>query len=87
MVHSIDRLILIIELLYSGVLFFVVGLLNFLHEGLELPELDQEWLVGQILDVLGIVVGLVGCASLVHLLEALWLVRVDALQDAQTSTH
>ena len=83
MVQSIDRLILI-ELLHSGVLFFVVGLLHFLHEGLELPELDQEWFVGQVLDVLGIVVGLVGCAALVHLLEALGLVRVDPLQ---TSMH
>ena len=80
MVQSIDRLILI-ELLHSGVLFFVVSLLHFLHEGFELPELDQEWLVGEVLNVLGIVVGLVGCAPLVHLLKALWLMRVDALQD------
>ena len=86
MVQSIDWLILI-ELLYSGVLFFVVSLLYFLHEGLELPELDQEWLMGQVLDILGIVVSLVGCAPLVHLLEAFGLVRVDALQDAQTSIH
>ena len=86
MVQSIDWLILI-ELLYSGVLFLVVGLLHFLHEGLELPELDQEWFMGQVLDVLGIVVGLVGCATLVHLLEAFGLMRIDALQDAETSTH
>ena len=80
MVQSIDWLILI-QLLHSGVLFFVISLLHFLHEDLELPELDQQWLVGQVLDVLGIVVCLVGCAPLVHLLEALGLVRVDPLQD------
>ena len=74
MVQSIDWLILI-ELLYSGFLFFVISLLHFLHEGLELPEFDQQWLMGQVLDVLGIVVGLIGCAPLVRLLEALGLVR------------
>ena len=78
MVKSIHWLVLI-ELLHRGVLLLVVGLLHFLHECLELSELDQQWLVGQVLDVLGIVVGLVGCATLVHLLEALWLMRVDAL--------
>ena len=81
MVQSIDWLILI-ELLYSGVLFFVVSLLHFFPEGFELPELDQEWRMGQVLDVLDIVVSLVGCAPLVHLLEALGLMRVDALQNA-----
>ena len=81
MVQSIDRFILI-QLLHSGVLLLVVRLFHFLHEGLELPELDEQWLVGQVLDVLGIVVCLVGCATLVYLLEALWLVRVDAFQNA-----
>ncbi len=59
----------------------MVGLLYFLHEGLKLPELDQQWLVGQVLDILCIVVGLVGRAPFIHLLEALGLVRVDTLQD------
>ena len=43
--------------------------------------------MGQVLDVLGIVVGSVGCAPFVHFLEAFWLVRVDAFQDTQTSKH
>ena len=66
MVQSIDRFILI-QLLHSGVLFLVVRLFHFLHECLELPELDKQWLVGQALDVLGIiVVCLVGCATLIY---------------------
>ena len=77
-VESVDGFILI-ELLYSGVLVLVVRLLHFLHEGLELSELVQEWLMGQELYVLCIVVGPVGGVALVHLLEAFWLVRVDAL--------
>ena len=80
MVQGIDGLVLV-ELLHSGVLLLVVGLLHLLHEGLELSKLDQQWLVGQVLDVLGIVVGLVGRAPFVHLLEALGLVRVDPFQD------
>ena len=64
MVQSIDRFILI-QLLHSGVLFLVVRrLFHFLHEGLELPELDKQWLVGQVLDVLGIIVCLVSYATL-----------------------
>ena len=80
MVQSIDRFILIQLLHWSAV---PCGMpFHFLHEGLELPKLDEQWFVSQVLDVLGIVVCLVGCATLVYLLEALWLVRVDAFQNA-----
>ena len=84
MIESIDGFILV-KLLHGGLLFLVVSLLHFLHEGLEVTELLQQRLVGQVLDVLGVVVCSVGGAPFVHLLEAFWLMWVDALQDTQTS--
>ena len=86
MIKGVDGFVLV-ELLHGGLLFFVVSFLHLLHEHLELSELVQQWLVGQVLDVLGIVVGPVGSAALVHLLEAFWLVRVYSFQDAQTSVY
>ena len=84
MIESIDGLILI-QLLHGRLLFLVVSLLYLLHEGFEVTELPQQRLMGQVLDVLGVVVCSVGGASLVHLLEAFWLMGVDALQDTQAS--
>ena len=70
-------------MLHSSGLGLVQGLLQPSHENPKLPELVQEGFVRQVCNVLGIVVGLVCCASLVDLLEVLGLVRVDSLQNAQ----
>ena len=81
-VNGVNRPVLI-EPLHGVLLVLVEGPLYLLHEGLEVTELLQQRLVGQKLDVLGVVEGPAGGAAMVHLLQVLGLVRVDALEDAQ----
>ena len=81
-VDRVNRAILV-ESLDSVLLVLVEGPLHLPHEGLEVPELLQQRLVGQELDVLGVVEGPAGRAAVVHLLQVLWFVGVDPLEDAQ----
>ena len=72
----------LLQPLHSGLLVLVEGFLQTSHEHPELTELVQQRLVSQEGYVFGIVIGLVCRAALVHLLDALRLVRVYPFQYA-----
>ena len=61
------------------------------HESLEVSELIQQWLMCKKLDIFHVVVCLESRAALVHLLDVLRLVRIDAFENtkppAQEESH
>ncbi len=80
-VQRVDGLVLN-QPLRRVVLVLMHCLPHLLHEGLEVAELVEEGFVGEKLDVLQIVVGSVGGAAFVHLLQVLWLVGINSFEDA-----
>ena len=68
----------IVQLVGLDLLPLVQSLLYLLDEGPKVSELLQQWLMGQELNVLYVVVCLVGSAPMVDLLLVLWLMGVDA---------
>ena len=82
-IESVDWLVLHHSLCLRRVI-LVDSLLHSLHELLKISEPLKERLVGQKLDVLVVIEGLVGGAALVHLLEVVRLMRVDPFQDTQS---
>lgn len=76
-IQSVDGFVLL-QSLYSVVLVLVQGFLHLLHEGLEVSELLQQRLMGEELNVLCVIVGLVGCTTSIDLLQVGRLVGVYA---------
>ena len=71
------------KFLYCVFLILVERTSHFSHKSLEVSELIQQWLVRKKLDIFHIVVCLESRAALVHLLDVLGLVRVDAFENTQ----
>ena len=81
-IQSINRFVLM-KFLYCVFLILVERTSHFSHKSLEVSELIQQWLVRKKLDIFHIVVCLESRAALVHLLDVLGLVRVDAFENTQ----
>ena len=81
-IQSINRFVLM-KFLHGVLLILVERTSHFSHESLEVSKLIQQWLVREKLDIFHIVVCLESRAALVHLLDVLGLVRVDAFENTQ----